>query len=241
MRLHLGRWQLAKRAVQKRGSHSRYEADFELRFVLFLAENIDGFSNSEEKAWTQVVAKGFDWSSFHLKQLENRVHQLPSFELDQCRLCRECPPLGALAYQLALSMCWVDGELTADEKSFMDNLKRAWMLGQEHEAALIEDEVLNFFGVSPQPDAGQLEPNVIETDEAPLSIEDALAQESKELRRQLNRARVERTKAGLALEQASEATRRVMLPRTQLAAVMLLSYVKGRMDQEAQEMEWFIR
>ena len=70
---------------------------------------------------------------------------------------------------------------------------------------------------------------------------DALALESKELRRQLNRARVERAKAGLALEQASEATRRVMLPRTQLAAVMLLSYVKGRMDQDAQEMEWFIQ
>lgn len=176
LRLHLGRWQSAKRAVQKRGSHSRYEADFELRFVLFLAENIDGFSNSEEKAWTQVVARGFDWSSFHLKQLESRVHQLPSFELDQCRLCRECPPLGALAYQLALSMCWVDGELTADEKTFMNNLKRAWMGGQEQEAALIDDEVLKFFGVSPQLHTMPVEPSVSDTDEPPLSIEAALGE-----------------------------------------------------------------
>jgi hypothetical protein len=185
LRLHLDRWTRVKTDVVKRGPHSRYEADFELRFVLFLAENIDGFSNAEEKAWAQTVAQGFEWSSFHVKQLESRIHQLPSFEIQQCRLCRELPALGELAYQLAVSMCWVDGELHPDEEVFLNNCRREWMQGREVVAREIEQDIKTFLGVeshSPLSD-GNLAPSEAAThvksapaDLPPVNLDEALAE-----------------------------------------------------------------
>ena len=146
LRLHERFWQEAKSQLAKSGIHNRFEADFELRFVLFLAENIDGFSAATEQTFAQQVASQLEWSSFHLRMLNDRVHRLPSFDLQQLRLCREFPSLAQLAYGLALTMCLIDGDLKEDERIFLSNLRLSLFLDQQIPND-IEVEACKLFGI----------------------------------------------------------------------------------------------
>jgi stage V sporulation protein K len=150
MPLHLDLWTQVKSDLSKRGLHDRFEIDYELRFVLFVAENIDGLSQREEKRLNQAIAKGFEWSTFHLKMLEERIFRQPSFDLDQLRMCREIPSLGALAYQLALTMCLIDAKFSDDEIKFLNNLRQVlWQSHEEHWRP-IDQQVISLFQLQGQ-------------------------------------------------------------------------------------------
>ena len=145
MPLHLDLWTQVKSDLSKRGLKDRFEIDYELRFVLFVAENIDGLSQNEEKRLNQAIAKGFEWSPFHLKMLEERIFRQPSFDLDQLRMCREIPSLGALAYQLALTMCLVDAKFSEDEIRFLNNLRQVLWQNQREHWQSIDHSVIGLF------------------------------------------------------------------------------------------------
>ena len=150
LRLHERFWQDAKSQLTKNGIHNRFEADFELRFVLFLAENIDGLSVSAEQSYAQQVASQLEWSNFHLRMLNDRVHRLPSFDMQQLRLCREFSALAQLAYGLATTMCLIDGDLNEDERIFLSNLRLNLFVDQQIPND-IELEACKVFGIQRHP------------------------------------------------------------------------------------------
>ena len=116
-------WSQSTTALAKGGLTDRFECDYEVRFALFLAENMDGLSKEEEKHFLSLLTKSFHWSPFHLRQLEQRIHQQPNFDLEQITRAVECQELGEVIYLTCLIMCLVDGDLTADEKRFLQNLR----------------------------------------------------------------------------------------------------------------------
>jgi len=60
----------------------------------------------------------------------------------------------------------------------------------------------------------------------------ALKADMEQVKQQLQRSRVERTRCGLALEKAAERNRKAMLTPVQIYTVFLLGYTKGRMKTE---------
>jgi Cdc6-like AAA superfamily ATPase len=140
-------WKQAKQELSKKGIHNRFEVDYELRFMLFVAENIDGLSQREEKNFSKEISKSFDWSAFHLKMLDERIFRQPSFDLEQLRICREILPLGQLAYQLALCMCLVDADLSQDEKKFLKNLRQVLWAEDPSQWTPIDGQITQLFGI----------------------------------------------------------------------------------------------
>ena len=61
---------------------------------------------------------------------------------------------------------------------------------------------------------------------------EALQAEAVELNARLQRARLERTKAGLALERAAEVNRKAMMTPVQIYTVFLLGYARGRLKTQ---------
>jgi len=117
-------WLQSRSALGRRGVKDHFETDYELRFALFLAENMDGQRNDKERAFQQKLTKELGWSPFHLKLLDERIQRQPSFDVGQLRLPLECPEMATAIYLCSLSMCLVDGDFHPDEKNYLVSLRR---------------------------------------------------------------------------------------------------------------------
>lgn len=116
-------WLQARTALNRQGVKDHFATDYELRFALFLAENMDGLRNDKEKKFHQKLTKGLGWSPFHLKLLDERIQRQPSFDVTQLRLPQECDEMATAIYLCSLSMCLVDGDFHPDEKEYLITLR----------------------------------------------------------------------------------------------------------------------
>jgi type VII secretion ATPase EccA len=234
LRLHAPLWQEAKTQLAKSGIHNRFEADFELRFVLFLAENIDGLSSSIEQKFTQQIATHVEWSAFHLRMLNDRVHRLPTFDLSQLRLCHEFSALAQLAYQFAVNMCLIDGDLNEEERTFLSNL-RLNLFEDQQIPNDIEVQSCKVFGVTQDPSLKSTDNsnpsggNVKESQASPSnipekSLEESLAALDELIGLESVKAEIKRLVSFLDIQKRRES---LGLPKTQLSLHMVFTGSPG--------------
>mgnify|MGYP006426623309 CR=1 FL=1 len=134
-------WLQAKTALSRHGVKDHFETDYELRFALFLAENIDGLRNEKERIFHLKLTKGLGWTPFHLKLLDERIQRQPSFDVSHLRLPLECTEMATALYLCSLSMCLIDGDFHPDEKDYLINLRRH-LFPKEQDGRLETEKVI---------------------------------------------------------------------------------------------------
>jgi stage V sporulation protein K len=126
----------ALRTEAVRARHlSDFELDFELRLLLFLTALIDGQENPTEKEFQAATARLLGWSSMYDGLLLNRIHSLPSYDLEHLATAGKEERLGALFFRTAAALAVVDGPLKPDELFFFNNLAPRLLRGDYIAAA----------------------------------------------------------------------------------------------------------
>lgn len=102
---------------------SDFDIDYELRFVLFLAAQIDGVQNSNEKKFINSISQKLNWSSIYNSLLLGKIEKQPRYQLSDIAIGKRFHQMGEIFYKIAYCMVLIDNELNLDEKIFIGNLK----------------------------------------------------------------------------------------------------------------------
>ena len=102
---------------------SEFDIDYELRYTVFLAAQIDGAQKSIELEFLNSIIRELDWSSVYNSLLVGKIQKQPSYDLDDIVIGKRFEKMGEIFYKLAYCMVLIDNDFNADEKFFMQNIK----------------------------------------------------------------------------------------------------------------------
>ena len=104
---------------------SRFELQFEIYFLLFIAAQIDGQTSAQEQRLRDAVFAELGISAFEKATLQTRVDQLPDYSLNTLHESKRDPRVAQLQARLAYAVMRIDGPLNAGEGFFWNSLSPA--------------------------------------------------------------------------------------------------------------------
>ncbi|HIG27813.1 MAG TPA: AAA family ATPase [Verrucomicrobiales bacterium] len=114
----------AKKTILQNRLASDFEVDFELRYTLFLAAQIDGNFTPREKEFLGEAQKFLNWSSVYDSLLIGKIYKQPSYQIEDIRIAKKSDELSIILYRIAYCMTLIDGTFHNDERFLLDNFKR---------------------------------------------------------------------------------------------------------------------
>lgn len=119
----LGEYHKLKSELVSEEQVSEFDIDYEFRFTIFLAAQIDGIQKPIEREFFKAISTELGWSPVYDSLLLGKIEKQPSYELRDIAIGKRFEKMGEIFYKTAYCMVLIDNEFNTDEKFFMQNLK----------------------------------------------------------------------------------------------------------------------
>ena len=124
---------------------TEFDFDFEITYALFLSSHIDGNVGYTENRFSGHIGHALGWSEFYASLLTGKIHNLPSYQLEDLSLAKLHRNFGIVIYKMGYCMALVDGDFNTDERIFVNNLKDHLFSDTRPEIAMVDNEIATMF------------------------------------------------------------------------------------------------
>jgi stage V sporulation protein K len=165
LRKDIGEW-------NKKHDGSPFEADFELRFLLFLTARIDGEFSDLERVFIADVGLAMEWSPTYEAMLKSRIEQRASYDLDFISIGAQSEKIGKAIYYLCAKIGMLEGAISNDVRFLLENISSR-LAGERSSYSRLLAKVetgQEDFGDLLEPDPEK------EKQEAKVTVEEAMAE-----------------------------------------------------------------
>jgi len=101
---------------------SQFEADLEIRFLLFLTARIDADYSTAERNFISGVLTQMEWSDTYDRMLMSKIEQRPSYDLDYLSIVTSSEGIARQVFALCCLLTRVTGAINTEEQFFLSNL-----------------------------------------------------------------------------------------------------------------------